>query len=119
MHLQKNNWIFGSETGDDLFFLEITLAYGFQKKKKSSPIWLPKIQLFRCRSSIPPKKRSRTEFERPVFYQLLLIALTVTHPEARGPAVTPQRPGFGPRSASITFILSKTISLLFNSMLKH
>ena len=37
MHLQKNGWIFGSETGGDLFSflfsLEITLAYGFQKKK--------------------------------------------------------------------------------------
>ena len=45
-------------------------------------------------------KGSRTEFELPVFHELLLVALTVTHAEARGPAVTPQRSGFGPRSAS-------------------
>ena len=70
------------------------------KKNRSSPVWLPNIQLFFCKSAILPKKRSRTEFERPVFDQLLLIALTVTHPEARGPALTLQRSGFGPRSAS-------------------
>ena len=103
MQLQKNSWTFASETGGDLFFsrLEITPAYGFKKNnKRSSPVWLTKIQLFCCKSSIPPKKRSQTEFERPVFDQLLLNALTVTHPEARGPAATPQRSGFRPRSAS-------------------
>ena len=97
MYLQQNSWIFGSETGGDLFLLEITPAKGF-----------PNHDLFGCRKSnyfagshqFYRKKRSQPEFERSVFDQLLLIALIVTHHEARSPAVTPQRSGFGPQSAS-------------------
>ena len=81
MHLQKNGWIFGSETGGDLFSflfsLEITLAYGFQKKGH---------HLFGCRKSdyfaaghqFYLKKGLNLNLSAPFFincYSLLLLLL--------------------------------------------
>ena len=78
-----------------------TISRSPKKEKKGHHLFgSRKSNYFSAYQHFYLKKRSRTEIERPVSAQLLLIALTVTHPKARGPALTLQRSGFGPRSAS-------------------